>query len=120
MNGDCHAMATTDPQEAERKEYDQFLKTLGAHIRAMRKQRGWTLRNMVVNHGFHISAWQSYEAGRVGMSIPSLIRVAKALGTHPGDLLKAVPLEFNQDLVSVEAKSLTNAPRKRIGVAKRK
>ena len=49
-------MASTDPQEAERKEYSAFLQALGARIRAMRKDRGWTYRDMVMRHGFHLSA----------------------------------------------------------------
>ena len=114
-------MPSTNPQEAEKQEYAQFLKTLGTHIRALRKQRGWTLRDMVVGHGFHLSAWQGYEAGRFGMSLPSLLRVAKALGLHPADLLKEVPLTVpaQPELASPPVTG-TKAVRKRIGAAQRR
>ncbi len=113
-------MAPTDPQEAEKQEYLEFLKALGAHIRALRKERGWTLRDMVVQHGFHLSAWQGYEAGRFGMSLPSLIRVARALGMHPAGLLKDVPLD-TPDQPAVElAQAPVKTVRKRVGAARRK
>lgn len=113
-------MATTDPQSAEKQEYTELIKALGAHIRALRKERGWTLRDMVVHHGFHLSAWQGYEAGRFGMSIPSLVRVAKALGMRPSELLAAVDeklLGGDQDAGDAPQK---RPARKRIGAAKRR
>jgi transcriptional regulator with XRE-family HTH domain len=83
-------MQQVEPKTAEKQEYERFLKALGAQIRAMRKERGWTLRDMVVQHGFHLSAWQGYEAGRLGMSLPSLLRVSKALGLPASALLELV------------------------------
>ena len=86
-------MEQPDKRELEKQEYTLYLKTLGAQIRAMRKERGWTLRDMVVQHGFHLSAWQGYEAGRLGMSLPSLLRVARALGLPASKLLERVESE---------------------------
>ena len=85
----------------EKQEYSLYLKALGAHIRTVRKERGWTLRDMVMRHGFHLSAWQSYEAGRLGMSLFSLLRVAKALGVPPSELLCKV--DTNPALAQVSA-----------------
>ena len=112
-------MEPIDPQSSEKQEYERFLKALGAQIRAMRNERGWTLRDMVVNYGFHLSAWQGYEAGRFGMALPSLLRVAKALGLRPSELLskveQSVPLS-----ASLAADVASQKPaRKRIGAAKR-
>ena len=91
-------MRTHDAQEAEKQEYAQFLKELGNEIRAMRKGRGWTLR---------------------GRALPSLIRVAKALGLRPSELLakveEAVPLS-----AAVSESKVSSVPRRtRIGAAKR-
>ena len=41
----------------------------------------------------HLSAWQGYEAGRLGMSRPSLIRVARVLGLPASKLLALVESE---------------------------
>ena len=111
-------MESIDPQQAEKREYEQFLKLLGAHIRALRKERGWTLRDMVIQHGFHLSAWQGYEAGRFGMSLPSLLRVSRALGMHPANLLKDVPFDV-PGLATIESVPADKTVRKRIGAARR-
>ncbi len=112
-------MKTSDPQEAEKQEYTLFVKALGAQIRALRKERSWTLRDMVVQHGFHLSAWQGYEAGRFGMSLPSLLRVAKALGLRPSALLAKVEESVTLSAGPSQAVELSVPPRKRIGAAKR-
>ncbi len=83
-------MKTAVMEAEEKRDYSLYLKALGAHIRTVRKERGWTLRDMVMRHGFHLSAWQSYEAGRIGMSLFSLLRVAKALGVPPSELLRGL------------------------------
>ena len=83
-------MAPIESRDTGRQEYAQFLKALGARLRKIRKERGWTLRDMVIQHGFHLSAWQGYEAGRLGMSVPSLLKISKALGLRSSELLRQV------------------------------
>jgi len=56
--------------------YDKFLAELGAKLRQMRLERGWTYRHMIVKHGFHLAHWQSFEKGK-GISVPSLLRVCE-------------------------------------------
>ncbi len=114
-------MEPTHPQHAEKQEYVAFLKALGSHIRSMRKERGWTLRDMVVQHGFHLSAWQGYEAGRFGMSLPSLLRVARALGLPASELLKGVEqgLTAAAQAAVTKAETPTKVTRRRIGGANR-
>jgi transcriptional regulator with XRE-family HTH domain len=69
--------------------YELLLDQLGARIKQLRKERGWTLRDMVVQHGFHLSQWQALEAGnRRGVSIPTLLRVAEILSVPPWELLR--------------------------------
>ena len=112
---------TNDPQDAERDEYARFIKALGARIRALRKERGWTYRDMVVNHGFHLSAWQGFETARNGISLPSLLRVAKTFGMHPAELIADIPLEVLKNSGSTaSAKGTSGVTRKRIGTVKGK
>lgn len=35
--------------------YEKFLSELGAKVRSMRKERGWTFRHMIVAHGYHLA-----------------------------------------------------------------
>lgn len=70
--------------------YDLLLEQLGARIKQLRKARGWTLRDMVVQHGFHLSHWQAFESGNRGISLPSLLRIAEVLGITPSQLLKGL------------------------------
>lgn len=72
---------------SEKLEHVAYLKALGAAIKARRNEMGWTLRHMVVARGFHLSAWQAHEAGRSGMSLATLLRIAKALDLPAGQLL---------------------------------
>lgn len=105
-------MPQIDPHDPDRQQDLQFRKALGLRIRGMRKDRGWTLRDMVVQHGFHLSAWQGFESGRVGMSLRSLLRVAGALGMHPSELLAGI--EIPKPEVPA-ADKLVNAPVRSVG-----
>ena len=82
--------AKINPESPEREEYGRFLQILGARIRALRKERGWSYRDMVVSHGFHLSAWQSYESGKYGLSMISLLRVAKVFGMPASELIVGI------------------------------
>ena len=63
--------------------YELLLEQLGARLKALRKERGWTLRDMVVTHEFHLTHWQAFEKGNRGMSLPSLLRVAAIFDLTP-------------------------------------
>ena len=54
--------------------YEEFLKQLGKRLRAMRLERGWSLRDMIVDQGYHLIQWQNLEKGK-GLSVPSLLRL---------------------------------------------
>ncbi len=60
-------------------ECSEYMKLLGARIKAIRKVRGLTLRDMVVKYDYHESQWRRYERGG-SITLPSLYRIAKALG----------------------------------------
>ena len=85
--------ARINPESPEREEYSRFLKILGTRIRALRKERGWSYRDMVVRHGFHLSAWQSYESGKYGLSMISLLRVAKVFSLPASELIAGIDLD---------------------------
>lgn len=60
--------------------YAQFMKALAGRIKTFRKERGLSLRDMVVKHDYHDSQWRKYE--REGASsVSSLLRIARALDT---------------------------------------
>jgi hypothetical protein len=67
--------------------YALLLEELGARIKKLRKERGLTLRDMVVQHGFHLTHWQAFERGKRGMALPSLLRIAEVLDVTLCDLL---------------------------------
>ncbi len=66
--------------------YESFLKELGGRLRQMRTARGWTLRHMIVAHGFHLAHWQGFEKGK-GISVPSLLRVCEVFDISAEDLI---------------------------------
>jgi transcriptional regulator with XRE-family HTH domain len=70
--------------------YELLLEQLGARLKELRKSRGWTLRDMVVKHGFHLTHWQAFEKGNRGMSLPSLLRVAAIFDKTPSQLLEGL------------------------------
>jgi len=70
--------------------YELLLEQLGARIKQLRKDHGWTLRDMVVQHGFHLTHWQAFEKGSRGMSLPSLLRVAAVFDVTPSQLLEGL------------------------------
>jgi transcriptional regulator with XRE-family HTH domain len=48
------------------------------------------MRDMVVQHGFHLTHWQAFERGNRGISLPSLLRIAEVLGITVCELLKGL------------------------------
>ena len=60
-------------------EYKAFLAHTAKRIKQLRRQRGLTLRDMVVVHGYQDSNWRRMEREGVG-SVQSLLRIAKAFG----------------------------------------
>ena len=69
--------------------FELFLKELGARLKQMRKERGWTYRSMVVDHSFHISHWQGFENGK-GISLRSLFRVCEVFQISLEELVRGL------------------------------
>ncbi len=86
----------------------------------MRKERGWTYRDMVVHHGFHLSAWQAFESAKNGISLPSLLRVAKTFGIHPSELIAGIDVGTDEPPTPPSPTKVSEkVTRKRIGTVKR-
>jgi transcriptional regulator with XRE-family HTH domain len=100
--------------------YESFLKELGARLKQMRKDRGWTLRNMVVDHKFHITHWQSFENGKA-ISVPSLLKVCEVFDTSLEDLVRGLGSSAPDHAASSVKKAVTvpAAPVKRAGRSKK-
>lgn len=63
---------------------------IGAHIAELRRHRSMTQDQLAVASDIDSSNIRSYENGRAMMSVFSLVRIAEALETTPGELLDGV------------------------------
>jgi len=70
-------------------DYKRFLKVLGARIKTLRKERGLSLRDMVIHHGYHDSQWRKYESGG-GLTVQSMLRIAKVFKLSICELLRGL------------------------------
>jgi XRE family aerobic/anaerobic benzoate catabolism transcriptional regulator len=66
---------------------DDLLRGLGHRARAIRLERGWTLREVAERSGLSPRFLVQLEAGRGNISVRRLADVARALGTTPAALL---------------------------------
>jgi XRE family aerobic/anaerobic benzoate catabolism transcriptional regulator len=66
---------------------DDLLSALGRRARAIRQERGWTLRDVAERSGLSPRFLVQLEAGRGNISVRRLADLAKALGTTAADLL---------------------------------
>ena len=58
-------------------DYGQFLKELGGRIKQLRNERGLSLRDMIVTHGYADSQWRRYERGG-SVNVQTLLRICNA------------------------------------------
>ncbi len=66
---------------------DEVLSELGARARALRVERGWTLREAAERSGLSARFLVQLESGRGNISVRRLVDVARALGTTAAELL---------------------------------
>lgn len=82
MPGGCDVLSSKlrevhiDANSMLRYDYKEFSAALGKRVKQMRKERGLTLRALVVQHGFHLTQIQRIEKGD-GISVPTLLRLAE-------------------------------------------
>jgi Helix-turn-helix domain len=70
-------------------EYEEFLIALGRRIKQLRNERGLSLRDMVVLHGYHDSQWRRMERGGAG-NVQSLLKIARAFQISLSELLEGL------------------------------
>jgi quercetin dioxygenase-like cupin family protein len=68
----------------------QYVRQIGATIRALRQERGLSLRELSRLTGFSISFLSLVERGRSSLALTSLHKVATALGTNVASFFPAV------------------------------
>ncbi len=78
----------TDPEELA-DDYEHFQKALGKRLKQLRKDRGFSLRDMTVLHGYAESQWRRMEREGVATT-QSLLRIAKAFQTTVADLIDGI------------------------------
>jgi transcriptional regulator with XRE-family HTH domain len=81
------------PSEANglRVELENELSSPGAALRALRQQRGATLKDFSKLTGIAISTLSKLENGKLGMSYEKLLRISRSLGVDLTDLIKEEP-----------------------------
>jgi transcriptional regulator with XRE-family HTH domain len=88
-----------DTQDVD-QDYEDFLKLIAERIKAIRLDRKLTLRDMVVDHGYHDSNYRRIEREGAG-GVQSLLRLCKAFEVTLSDLLDGLGKYPKQDLTSI-------------------
>ena len=66
-------------------------KKTGKNIKAYRKQRGWSKKELAERAGVHVEFVDYYENSPTVMDLYNIIRIANALNVHPSRLLAWKP-----------------------------
>jgi transcriptional regulator with XRE-family HTH domain len=74
-----------------RYDYKKFSAALGKRVKLLRKERGLTLRALVVQHGFHLTQIQRIEKGD-GLSVPTLLRISEVFQLPVEELVAGLGL----------------------------
>lgn len=88
--------------------FELFLKELGARLKQMRKERGWTYRSMVVDHSFHITHWQGFENGK-GISLRSLFKVCEVFQISLEELFRGLGSPATHETLSSQEEMTVSA-----------
>jgi hypothetical protein len=73
------------------EEYKKYLVSLGARIRARRKECNLKMRDIMIAAGYYDAQWRKYETGGP-MNLASLLKIASVSQTTPSVLLEGIPL----------------------------
>lgn len=99
---------------AESSQTHQYLQEVGRRIKALRKERGFTLADMGENIGLDKSNVHRLEQGK-NFTLDTLIKIAGFLEVHPKDILDA---PFESDFKQIE-KAIDDKRKRRV-LAKRR
>ena len=101
------------------QDYAELLKLLGMRIKQMRKERGLSLRDMVVKHNYHDSQWRKYERGSP-INVPSLLKIAKSFGTSLSVLLDGLGVYSAASVEEIKTKAKKKQTEGRPSTSKKK
>jgi transcriptional regulator with XRE-family HTH domain len=65
----------------------EFLKKLGERIQLLRKEKGWTQKDLAYRIGMEVSNLSVIENGKSNPQVLTIARIAGALEIEPKDLL---------------------------------
>lgn len=68
------------------EEFRGFLKVLGQRIRAIRKAKNLSMRDIIIVSGYYDAQWRKYECGG-SMNLETLMKIALALDVPLSELL---------------------------------
>lgn len=91
-------------------DYDEFLQLLAQRVKTLRLERELSLRDMVVDHGYHDSNYRRIEREGVGR-IQSLMRLCKAFGMSLSELLDGLG-DYNKADLKQIAEHVTTAEKR--------
>lgn len=66
-------------------------KDFGARVRTARQDQGWSQEKLAEECGLHWTYVSSVERGERNISLLNTLRLAKALGIDPADLVRGLP-----------------------------
>ncbi|MGI4827109.1 MAG: helix-turn-helix domain-containing protein [Janthinobacterium lividum] len=89
----------SDTQDVD-LDYDEFLQLLAQRVKNLRQERNLSLRDMVVDHGYHDSNYRRIERDGVG-GIQSLMRLCKAFQISLAELLNGLGDYNKTDLQNI-------------------
>ena len=78
----CAAMSG----KAFNPNHEAFFVAFGSRVKQLRLSRGWSLRDMVVQHGYHASQWQVFEKGS-NVTLDSVLRMATVFDLSVTELM---------------------------------
>lgn len=68
-------------------EFQKVRKRLGANIRHLRKEQGWSQEDLAFECGLHRTYIGAIERGEQNVSIDNITKIALTLGVGVGDLI---------------------------------
>jgi transcriptional regulator with XRE-family HTH domain len=89
-----------DTQDVD-QDYEDFLRLVAHRIKTLRRERGLSLRDMVVTHGYHDSNYRRIEREGAG-GIQSLLRICKAFNVKLSDFLDGLGDYPKENLKEIE------------------
>lgn len=79
---------TAEAKARAKAERDEELVRVGARVRELRRERGFTQKDLSEAAGLHRVNLNKLENGRADLGISRVRALADALGVHPGELFE--------------------------------